>query len=132
MLRRAILIGMKADRVELYPVLSFVGAFQERALFDAGVDRFRIVGIEGDEFRVRDMRRRRKGPLRHRRYGTQGRHLAPVKPEIFADEQMRRLCPGINSNFVIDDGGSQAVDIVNRYAVIAPLPGLAAVGAGMH
>jgi len=45
---------------------------------------------------------------------------------------MGRLSAGVDSDFAVDDVGSETVNIVDRNAVIAPLPSLAAVHAGMH
>src|SRR5262245_17923754 len=45
---------------------------------------------------------------------------------------MRRLRPGVDSDFAVDNVGRQAVDIVNRNAVVAPLPGFSTVGARVN
>src|SRR5688572_4027788 len=45
---------------------------------------------------------------------------------------MRRLGAGINSDFAVDDGRSEAVNVVNRHAGVAPLAGLAAIRAGVN
>src|SRR4029077_15790536 len=45
---------------------------------------------------------------------------------------MGRLGAGVDSDFAVDDVGSETVNIVDRNTVIAPLPSLAAVHAGMH
>src|SRR6186713_3071174 len=45
---------------------------------------------------------------------------------------MRGLGAGIDAHFAVDNVGSETVDIVNCHAVVAPLPGFAAVGAGVN
>src|SRR5438093_10764967 len=44
---------------------------------------------------------------------------------------MSRLCPGTNANFAVYDVGSETVDVADRNAVVAPLPSLPAVCAGV-
>ncbi len=141
MFHRTVLVLVNPDGVELSPVLSFIGAFQECALLDAGIDSFRIVRIEGDEFCVSNVRRSGKRPLRGRGHSAERGNLAPVVPQVFSDEKMRRLGSGVNSYLAVDNGRRQAIDVVDRHAVIAALPGFSAVrtrvdgsekGAGEH
>ena len=75
-----IFISKQADRIQFSPGPTLIGAFQKRSLLDASVDGFRVFGIEGDEFGMRDMRRRRKCPLGNRRHGTDGRNFIRMKP----------------------------------------------------
>src|SRR5262245_33291401 len=63
MLHRSILVGEQANGIQLRPTFAIVGTFQERALFDAGVNGFGLMGVESDELRVGDMWGRGKGPL---------------------------------------------------------------------
>src|SRR5262245_24925999 len=81
---------------------------------------------------MRDVRRSRKRPLWSAGYRAQRRKLSPVLPQVFAAEQVRRLRAGVNPNFAVRDGRSQAVNVMNRETIVTPLPGFAAVFAGMN
>src|SRR5262245_35939098 len=81
---------------------------------------------------MRDMRGSWKRPVWSARYRAQRRKFSPVLPEVFAVEQVRRLRASVNPNFAVRDGRSQAVNIMNREAIVTPLPGFAAVLAGMN
>src|SRR5689334_11895070 len=50
---------------------------------------------------------------------------------IFANEQVRRLRARVNSNFAADGFARETINIMHWHAVVAPLPGFAAVGAGV-
>jgi hypothetical protein len=63
-LRGPVFIAEETERIDFRPVFSQVRAFQQGALLDASVDGAGIVGIEGNEFSVRDVRRSRKRPIR--------------------------------------------------------------------
>src|SRR6185503_10439926 len=52
--------------------------------------------------------------------------------QILADEKMRRLRAGVHSNLAVDNGRSETVDVMNRDAVVAPLPGFSAVRARVN
>src|SRR5713226_2161951 len=64
MLRGAVFVTEITHGIELGPIFPRVGAFQQSALFDAGINDIGIAGIKGDELGVRDVWRRRKRPGR--------------------------------------------------------------------
>src|SRR5215831_4125825 len=63
MLGRAVLVAEKADGIQLCPSLSRIAAFQQSALFDAGVNDARIAWLKSDELGMRDVRGSRKRPV---------------------------------------------------------------------
>src|SRR5262249_17771729 len=86
----AVLVAEKADGVYLRPSFSRITAFQQGALFDAGVNDAGIAWIKSDELGMRDVRGSRKRPAWSAGYRAQRRKLSPVLPQIFAAEQVRR------------------------------------------
>src|SRR5215475_4802515 len=81
---------------------------------------------------MRDVRGSWKRPVWSAGYRAQRRKFSPVLPEVFAAEEVGRLRAGVNPNFTVRDGRSQAVNVMNREAIVTPLPGFAAVRASMN
>src|SRR5215475_11642893 len=81
---------------------------------------------------MRDVRGSWKRPVWSAGYRAQRWKFSPVLPKVFAAEEVGRLRAGINPNFAVRDGRSQAVNVMNREAIVTPFPGFAAVRAGMN
>ena len=113
------------------PGLARVGALQERALLDAGVDDRRVSWVEVDVLHVGDVGRARKGPARHAVDLTQRWGARPARAEVIADEHLRRLRSRVESRLPELSGRGQAVDVSLVEAVAASLPALTAIAAGV-
>ena len=96
---------------KLFPVFANVRAFQESADFNGGVHRRGIVGIEVNMLYVSYMRRSRKAPFWDAGHRPKRRHFAPVKTEIVAGEQMRRLGAGEQPHVPIHATRRQGIDV---------------------
>src|SRR5271156_2231650 len=73
-----VVVEVCAEAGELTPGLARIVASQKITLFDAGVDRCRIVGGHGDYLYVSLMRRAGKSPSSYTCTGSQGRTFAPM------------------------------------------------------
>src|SRR5262245_46709527 len=104
-------VDVLVEARKLLPVLARVRTLQESADFNRSVYRSGFVGIEIDVLDVANMRRRGKAPFRDARYRPKGGYFAPVKTEIVAGEQMRRLGAGEQADVPVHALRRQGVDV---------------------
>src|SRR5262245_5244814 len=104
-------VDVLVEARKLLPVLACVRALQQSADFNRSVYRGGFVGTEVDVLDVANMRWSGKAPFRHAGYRSEGGHFAPVKTEVIAGEQMRRLGAGKQANVPVHVLRRQRVDV---------------------
>jgi hypothetical protein len=107
-----------------------VRALQEAALLDAHEQGLRVVGVDGDVLGVGHVRWGRETPVGGLARPQPGQ-LGPVAAQVVAREQVRRLRPGKDPRAPGQSGAGEAVDVGFGEALIAALPGVAAIDAGV-
>src|SRR5262249_6566486 len=81
-----------------------------------------IAGVKGDELGMSDMRGCWKRPVWSARNRAQCGKLIPMLPEVLTAKQVGRLGASIKTDSTVHDVRSQAVNVVNRDAIVSPLP----------
>src|SRR5271166_448037 len=115
--------------VKLTPRSSAVPRQQQRTLLDRDIERVWIARIEHHHLGMRQVRRRRKGPVFRAGHLAQRRQSDPVPAKIAAAEQQRRLRSGIERYAAVLLDRRERIDILRGHALVARLPALAVIRA---
>src|SRR5579862_7740321 len=106
---------------ELAPALAAIEGLEHRALLDRGIEMLRIARVDGEHFGMRDMRRRREGPVLVLLLADR-RQLLPAFAEIEALEERGRLGASIDDDLAAIDNGGKRVNVFEPQAVLARFP----------
>src|SRR5262249_36080388 len=104
-------VDVLVEARKLLPELACVRTLQETADFNRRVYCGGFVGGEVDVLYVANIRRGGKAPVWHAGYRPKGGYFAPVKTEIVAGEQMRRLGAGEQADVPVHALWRQGVDV---------------------
>ena len=109
-----------------------VGALEQTALLDASPHGARVARREVDVLQVSDVRWGGEAPVFRGGDVSQSWAVGPALAQVVADEQVRWLRAGEQPYVAVHLGRGEAVDVLFRDAVVTPLPGRAAVVAGVN
>src|SRR5262249_42939200 len=104
-------VDVLVEARKLLPEVACVRTLQESADFNRRVYCGGFVGVEVDVLDVANMRRSGKGSFLDAWYRPKGGYFAPVKTEIVAGEQMRRLGAGEQADVPVHALWRQGVDV---------------------
>ena len=118
--------GLRLPFAHIPPALPGVDTLNDSAFFNRTVHHFRILGMNGDSFDMRNMRRGRIAPFISTRQFPHARKLHPSLATVIASEQERRLGARIDGHRIRRMKG-QGKNFALRQSL--ELPRASAVGA---